>query len=387
MKKYFYTNVFLGWVLAAGFSVTTPAQSFGQIYSNTFTGTGACPTQGNTPVTSANATGSPLTRSTITCNSTGNVFNSTTLNNTASINNASYIEFSVTANAGAQLNVTSLSFFRQASNSAPNQLEVRYSTDGFATSTTWGAAPLSTPTGTPITWDFADFSVPPGTALTFRFYPYGTQRADLTATASSASGTFRVDDVTLSGTSPLPVNLVSFTGKSGNNAVKLNWVTAWEKENQGFDIQKGINAESFESVGFVAGNSNTESQSVYAFTDADVLPETIYYYRLKQKDLDGRFEFSKIIAVRASAGEQKGGLAVFPNPNNGHFSLSTTDSKAVNVRLFTVSGTEVPIAASQTDNSTTLSITAKNAPSPGLYFLNVNAVDGVKPTLLRVLIN
>ena len=387
MKKYFYTNVFLGWVLAVGFSVIIPAISFGQIYTNTFTGTGVCPTQGNTPTTSTNATGTPLTRSTVTCTPAANVFNSNTLNNTASINNASYIEFSVTANAGAQLNVTSLSFFRQASNTAPNQLEVRYSTDGFASSTTWGAAPNTPTAGTSITWDFADFSVLPGTTLTFRFYPYGTQRTDLATGAASAAGTFRLDDVTLNGTSPLPVNLVSFTGKSANNAVKLNWVTAWEKENQGFEIQRGINAESFEAIGFVAGNSSTQSQSVYEFTDRDVLPETVYYYRLKQKDLDGRFEYSKIIAVRASAGKQETELSVFPNPNNGSFSLSTTDSNAVNVRLYTISGTEVPITTNQTDNAGSLGITAKNALPTGLYFLNVNAPNGAKPTLLRVLVN
>lgn len=387
MEKYVYRNFFGTLVLSLGILVALPTVTIGQIYTNTFSGTATCPTQGNTPVTSVNATGTPVTRSTVTCMNTGNVFNSTTLNNTSTINNNSYIEFSVTANADAQLNVTSLSFFRQASNSAPNQLEVRYSTDGFATSTTWGAAPLSTPTGTSITWDFADFSVPPGTALTFRFYPYGTQRADLTAPVASSTGTFRLDDVTLNGTSPLPVNLVSFTGKSANNAVKLNWVTAWEKENQGFDIQKGINAESFETVGFVAGNSSTQSQSVYGFTDTDVLPERVYYYRLKQKDLDGRFEFSKIIAVRASAGEQKGELAVFPNPSNGSFSLSTTDSKAVNVRLFTVSGAEVPITASQMDNAGSLGVSPKNVLPTGLYFLNVKTTDGAKPTLLRVLVN
>lgn len=215
------------WILS-GLLLAISAVSFSQvIYSNTFTGASACPTQGNTPTVSANATGTPFTRSTVTCTAFTGVFNSASLNNTASINNSSYIEFSVTANANAQLNVASLSFVRDASNSAPNQLEVRYSTDGFATSTSWGAAPNTPTTGASTTWNFADFSVPPGTTLTFRFYPYGTQRADLGAgTASGTTGTFSVDNVTLAGTSPLPVNLVSFTGKSSRNGVVLTWVTA-----------------------------------------------------------------------------------------------------------------------------------------------------------------
>jgi len=110
---------------------------FSQIYVNTFTGVSACPTNGNVPVMASNSTGSAVSRNTITCNATANVCNSTTLNATATVSLTSYIQFSATANAGYQLDVTSVSFFRQGSNSAPNQLEVRYSTDGFATSTAW----------------------------------------------------------------------------------------------------------------------------------------------------------------------------------------------------------------------------------------------------------
>ncbi len=173
---------------------------WGQIYVNTFTGASACPTNGNVPTMALNSTGTPVTRSTVTCTATLNVFNSSTLNNTAAIVNTSYIEFSATAGVGFQLNLTSVSFFRQGSNTAPNQVEVRYSTDGFTSSTTWGAAPLTPTVGSVTTWDFADFSTASGGTVTFRIYPYGTQRCDLTVPAASAAGTFRVDDVTINGT-------------------------------------------------------------------------------------------------------------------------------------------------------------------------------------------
>jgi hypothetical protein len=124
------------------FTITTllPVQSFAQIYQNSFTGASACPTAGNVPVMDPNATGTAATRSTMTCTMFANAFNSTTLNNTAAVNDNSYIEFSVTAVPGYQLNLTSLSFFRQGSATAPNQLEIRYSTDGFVTSTNWGGS-------------------------------------------------------------------------------------------------------------------------------------------------------------------------------------------------------------------------------------------------------
>ena len=101
-----------------------------------------------------------------------NVFNSSTLNNTASVVATSYIEFSVTANAGYILNLSSLSFFRQASSTAPNQLEVRYSKDGFSTFTAWGAAPNTPTTGSTALWDFTDFSSSVGGTVQFRIYPY-----------------------------------------------------------------------------------------------------------------------------------------------------------------------------------------------------------------------
>ncbi|AWI25957.1 YDG domain-containing protein [Flavobacterium pallidum] len=186
------------------------------LYLNQFTGVSACPTNGNIALVQVNTTGTPLTRNTITCNSTGNVFNSTTLNATAIVVNTSYIEFSVSVASGYKVRLNSLEFFRQASNSAPNKLEVRYSTDGFATSTSWGAAPLSAPVGTVATWDFADFASANGGTVTFRLYPYGTQRADLTAPAAAASGTFRLDDVTLYG-SVVPAS-ITWDGTQWSNA-------------------------------------------------------------------------------------------------------------------------------------------------------------------------
>ena len=200
------------------------------LYINQFLGTAICPTQGNIPTMALNAIGTPITRSSVTCQSTGNVFNSTTLNVTANPSPTSYIEFSASASTGNVLNVSSLSFFRQASNSAPNQIEVRYSTDGFATSTVWNSAPISPTSGTFATWDFTDFTTPAAGTVTFRIYPYGTQRADLTTlTAVASTGTFRVDDVTIYGT-VAPANTVvnlklfieGYYDVSGMRSVKNN---------------------------------------------------------------------------------------------------------------------------------------------------------------------
>uniref|UniRef100_UPI00286D3C63 beta strand repeat-containing protein n=1 Tax=Flavobacterium sp. TaxID=239 RepID=UPI00286D3C63 len=181
------------------------------LYLNQFTGTSACPTQGNVATVAANTTGAAATRSTVTCSNLNNFFSSTTLNVTSSIVNTSYIEFSATAATGYRLNLTKLSFLRSGSGTAPNQLEVRYSTDGFATSTSMSNAALTTTTATTLTWDFTDFNTPISGTITFRLYPYGNQRSDLVAGAAAASGTFRIDDVTIYGTVVVPPPTVTTT--------------------------------------------------------------------------------------------------------------------------------------------------------------------------------
>ena len=184
------------------------------LYRNQFTGASICETPGNIAYTAGNTTGTALTRSTMTCNPTANVFNSTTLSATATVNDASYIEFAVAAANGYKINVKSVSFLRQGSGSAPNQMEVRYSTDGFTTSTSWGAAPLTTTTGTTTTWDFADFTTVLDGTVTFRIYPYGTQRADLVTGAAATGGTFRLDDVTIDGNL---VQVITWNGTAWSN--------------------------------------------------------------------------------------------------------------------------------------------------------------------------
>ncbi len=182
------------------------------LYLNQFVGAvSACPTQGNVAIVVANTTGTEATRSTVTCAQLANFFSSTTLNNTASINNSSYVEFSATATAGYRFNLTKVSFVRSGSGTCPNQLEVHYSTDGFATSTSMSNSALTTTTATTLTWDFADFNAPLAGTITFRLYPYGTQRSDLVGGAAASTGTFRIDDVTIYGTVVVPPPTVTTT--------------------------------------------------------------------------------------------------------------------------------------------------------------------------------
>ncbi len=219
-----------------------------QLTINEFTGASACPTNGNSFSTVANATLLPLSRNTATCDAAENVFNSTTLNNTASRKNDNYIEFRITVNAGFNLNLSSLSFFRRASNTAPNSLIVSFSTDADAANfntTRVDMAVSTTPTsGSVLTWNFPSaITVTNGGTVTFRFYPFGTTRADGGAEPSAATGTFRLDDVRLFGTvSTLNPNITLSKSALSFGTLGQNSVNAIQSYNvTGVNLTNDIN--------------------------------------------------------------------------------------------------------------------------------------------------
>lgn len=102
---------------------------------------------------------------------------------------------------------------------------------------------------------------------------------------------------------PLPVELTSFEGYNTADGVLLEWETATEVNNYGFQVQrkkaKGKSENEWEDVGFVQGNGTTNSPKSYSFTDPLTLNPNLTQvdYRLKQIDNDGTFAYSKVITV------------------------------------------------------------------------------------------
>ncbi|HQX95470.1 MAG: T9SS type A sorting domain-containing protein [Chitinophagaceae bacterium] len=114
---------------------------------------------------------------------------------------------------------------------------------------------------------------------------------------------------------PLPVKLVEFNARRiDEKTVLLNWETAQEYNNKGFEIERRLSNESlFSQIGFVpsrafGGNSTTTLD--YSYNDFNNFVGDSYY-RLKQVDLDNRFEYSKIVKVNLAKSNQ---LQLYPNP-------------------------------------------------------------------------
>ena len=113
----------------------------------------------------------------------------------------------------------------------------------------------------------------------------------------------------------IPVELTSFTGLVDGSSVALAWHVASEINNAGFQVERSTTQNSgFEKIGFVAGNG-TSGAAQYSFADLNPLPGQPLYYRLKQIDFDGTFEYSEVVEVEAITAAVAL-HANYPNPFN-----------------------------------------------------------------------
>ncbi len=112
----------------------------------------------------------------------------------------------------------------------------------------------------------------------------------------------------------VPVELMSFTASVTNNGVILNWKTATETNNLGFEIYRNTGNE-WDKIGFVSGAGNSTEFNDYSFTDNSTLSGTVLY-RLKQIDYDGSFEYSDIVEVTREIVNKFYLSQNYPNPFN-----------------------------------------------------------------------
>ncbi|WP_370090503.1 lamin tail domain-containing protein [Ekhidna sp.] len=107
---------------------------------------------------------------------------------------------------------------------------------------------------------------------------------------------------------PLPVELLSFTVEEEFGNAVLKWATISEVNNDGFLVQKSIDGDKFYSIGYISGNGNTNDLQTYNYVDNAAYQKS--YYRLKQVDFDGKFEYSWIVSYEPHASI----VGIFPNP-------------------------------------------------------------------------
>lgn len=120
-----------------------------------------------------------------------------------------------------------------------------------------------------------------------------------------ANGDGSCGDVTL------PVELTNFEAIYVSGKGKLNWTTASEYINEGFNIEKSYDGVDFSKIGFIEGMGTTNNTNHYTFEDNQAFQNT--YYRLKQRDFDGNYEYSPIVYLSIDGG-LKPKVEIYPNP-------------------------------------------------------------------------
>lgn len=173
-------------VISAGIFLTL--NSFAQLGTYNFD-TYSCGGTANVVSQPANATFSAFTRNTVDCNSVSQVFSSGNWNTGTSYDGNYYIEFSITANAGYYVTLTSLAFDQNRSGTGPSNARVAHNASGSFTTDYNDFSPA--PTNNNINWNFTDFNSTIGGTVTFRIYGWNM---------GNASGKFQVDNVVLNGT-------------------------------------------------------------------------------------------------------------------------------------------------------------------------------------------
>lgn len=174
----------------------------------------------------------------------------------------------------------------------------------------------------------------------------------------------------------VPVEFTSFSGSVSNNDVVLNWSTATEKNNYGFEVLRKSGNGEFERISFIPGNGTSTTTQNYSYVDKNVAAGN-YSYRLRQLDFDGTYAFSSTVEVDMSSPAQFNLAQNFPNPFNPATTISfnlAVDSK-VSIKVFNALGQEVSVltSAQYAAGTHNLNFNATGLTS-GIYYYTIEAV-------------
>lgn len=170
------------------------------------------------------------------------------------------------------------------------------------------------------------------------------------------------------GTAPLPIKLITFNATAKGNSVVLTWQTAAEINNDYFTIERSMDTKNWEEILYITGAGNSIKTETYTSTDLNPLNGTVYY-RLKQTDFDGKFEYFNVVAVNVEK-ESTYKIAVYPNPATENSGIALEHNFSHNNSIVTISVKNIEGKEMTSFISGNFKNTIEGLPK-GLYFVTV----------------
>ncbi len=203
--------------------------------------------------------------------------------------------------------------------------------------------------GTTFNWMLPDSTIIPGNILTLDSVSSAdTGTYYLNATFLTCNTGFQKVKLGLDGSCLrllLPVELVSFSAKKISNDVLLEWETASELNNSHFEVLRSSDALNWSKIGRVEGNGTKQGYSKYSFNDQSANRAKRYYYKLKQIDFDGKFEYSEIKSVTYDNIVSSTEFGIYPNPARNTISINYNKdlNQDMELRIVDVTGKIISI--------------------------------------------
>jgi hypothetical protein len=141
---------------------------------------------------------------------------------------------------------------------------------------------------------------------------------------------------------PLPVELTTFTVSQSGEKVILNWKTATEVQNTGFDVERKGEKSDWKKIGFIKGNGNSNQSKDYSFQDIPA-GENTFQYRLKQIDINGKINYSQIVEVKLELPVKYALEQNYPNPFNPttNIKFDLPKDSHVSIKVYNMIGQEI----------------------------------------------
>ena len=144
--------------------------------------------------------------------------------------------------------------------------------------------------------------------------------------------------------SSLPVELIYLEAEAINNQyIQVSWATDLEINNKEFEVERSLDGQNWTHIGTVDGHGNSTVKQTYAYNDNNVMPDVVYYYKLRQVDFNGDSKETDMVSAMLTG---KGSFAIsdfIPNPtrDNSKIIITTGNEMNISVKLYDILGQQL----------------------------------------------